>query len=629
MAAICAAAASLAQTTADLAQWSARVEPSDVRAGEQARLLLTARIKPGWHIYKLFQTGGPLATEIALEQNPFVSPSGDPQQPPYSEKFDKGFETQIGYFEGEVTFGLPVKVSKDAKGTISGTAAARWQACDKSGCANPTTTKIPFEFKVAPGKPRADRLSPMLTDVPQTPGYVRPTKAAAATAGDEFAQRLQTAKNQGLASYLLFAFWMGLLALLTPCVFPMVPVTVSFFSKRSGDGVSKNLAGALMYCAGIIATFTIVGLLVTAVFGATGLQALSANPWVNLGLAGLFIVLALSLFGAIQFRLPGSVIQKAQGSTGSAGVAGPLFMGLTFSLTSFTCTVPFVGTILAGAAAGEGVLYPTFGMIAFSLALAIPFFALALFPSLVGSLPKAGAWMNVLKAYMGFLELAFALKFLSNADLALSWGVLTKPVFLAVWGLVFGIAGMYLLGWLRLASEPVSKVGPLRIFFGIATLAACVYSFALINSAPAPKQLIAFVPPAVYPGRHSSDSLPWIDDYEKGKAAARSTGRLMLLNFTGVTCTNCRQMEEGVFTLDSVKKQFEKFVLVELYTDRNTEQDRKNLALRDRLTHSITNPVYVVMTPDEQVIKTLQPVYLNEQEFLEFLQSAEQIAAQK
>lgn len=619
----------------EFASWSGRLEQTDARAGEAARILITGKMKPGWHIYKMFQTGGPIATTITVPKPIGFTVDGDPQQPEPSEKFDKGFKIRIGYFEGEATFAVPIKISADAKGKINTTVDVRWQACDKSGCANPTTTHVPLSFVVAPGAARVDRQAKITTEIPQTAGYLKPTKepesnASGPAVADEFAQRVKNAESQGLLSYLWLAFSMGLLALLTPCVFPMVPVTVSFFSKRSESGNSRNVGGALAYCLGIIATFTALGLAVTLTFGATGLQALSANPWVNFAMALLFVVLALSLFGVLQFRLPQGLVGKAQSQSRGNGFIAPLMMGLTFSMTSFTCTVPFVGTLLAGAAAGKGVLYPTFGMMAFSLALSLPFFLLAMFPSYLQRLPRAGAWMSVMKTYMGFLELAFALKFLSNMDLALSFGALTKPVFLGVWGLIFALGGLYLLGWVVLPNDGGGKPGIFRRLVGVATLAASVYSFALINSAPAPPQLLAFLPPTVYPGsRPAAGELQWLEDVEAAKSVAKTQGKLLLLNFTGVTCTNCRQMEQGVFPQTAVRERLDRYVLVELYTDRDRESDRKNLKLRDELTKSATNPVYVVLRPDGSVVKTLQPVALSAEEFLNFLNDAETLTASR
>lgn len=519
------------------------MDPSDARAGESAQVIVTAKMQPGWRIYRLRQEGGPVATSFTVPSGQPFRANGDPVQPDYSVKFDKGFGTEVGTFGGEVSFGVPISISEGASGTVKGKIQVLWQACDPTGCANPETTDVPFQFTIQSGTARPDRMAAVTAIPEQPPGYEEPRNEIAeqaqepGAARDEFAEKVKKAESAGLLSYIVFAFLMGLLALATPCVFPMVPVTVSYFSKRSGVEAAAPLRDALAYCAGIISTFTALGLIVTLAFGATGVQKLSTDPFVNMALALLFIFLALSLFGVIHLRLPQRWVSKAQSGTKLGGITGSLLMGLTFSLTSFTCTVPFVGTLLAGAAHGGGVTFPIFGMMAFSTALAIPFFMLAMFPTWLNKLPRSGAWMSVVKSYMGFLELAFALKFLSNVDLVYQWGLFPKPIFLAIWAIIFVIAGLYLLGWLRLPNDAMGRAGWIRRGFGVATLGAGIYCLAAIGTLQLPKQIAAFLPPDPYPGRAASPTavLKWTEDLEAAKRTAKAEDKLLLLNFTGVT----------------------------------------------------------------------------------------------
>ena len=610
----------------DVVVWDARLEPLDARVGEAARIIVTAKIKPGWHIYDIKQGGGLQATSFIVPEDAFMV-EAEVVQPEPQKKFDELLKLETAYFEGGVAFAIPVNVSGLTARSHSLKLTAKWQACDANGCLPPQSTEIPLEVSIAEGDPRPVNLSVTL-EVPQQPTEYQSPLSKSGVVVDETQAEIEKAKRSGLLAYMSIAFIAGLLALLTPCVFPMIPITVSFFSKRGGEDWKKNLSGALAYCFGIMGTFTGLGLLVTYLFGASGIQLLSANPWVNLGLTLIFIFLALSLFGAIELRLPSFLVNATQRQTRSGGLIGPLFMGLTFSLTTFTCTVPFVGGLLAGAANGE-VLYPLFGMLAFSTAFAVPFFLLALFPSWLSKLPKSGGWLGTVKAYMGFLELAFAVKFLSNIDLVWNWQVLTRPVFLGIWATLLILAGLYLLGWILLPSDN-SKPGVLRRVFGILTLGIAGYSFAAINGAPL-GQLEAFPPPKAYGiaksgGVEAVGELVWVEKYEVGLAKAKAENKPIFLNFTGHTCVNCRLMEEGMFPRSEIKTELLKFVTVELWTDAGTPEENANAELRIKLTNSITNPVYVIMNHNGKIVKVFQGGTNDADKFKKFLVEGYELA---
>lgn len=611
--------------------WRGELVPADTRVGETAQLVLTATIEKNWHVYSMEKhTDGPVATAFEVVPNPALEVVGDPIQPEYRKAFDPGFEIEVGYHEGEVSFGIPVKVLSSGTATVEVLAVS--QACDASTCDPPTRQSVSIAFNVASGEARPDRFQPVTT-VPQQPaGWVKPVSEPKDAPADDkpadaFSDQLGAARSQGLAAYLWLSFGFGLLALLTPCVFPMIPITVSYFSKRAETSPKAGISGALAYCAGIIGTFTALGLIVTLLFGASGIQRLATNPYINLALAVLFVVLAANLFGVFEIQMPSWLVNKAGAGSRGNGLLAPVLMGLTFTLTSFTCTVPFVGTLLVGAAQGD-VLYPALGMLAFSTAFAIPFFLLAVFPQYLAKLPKSGSWMTSVKVTMGFLELAAALKFLSNADLVWKLGLLTQPVFLAIWAGIAAVASMYLLGWFYLPHETPGKPGILRRGIGVLMAVAAYFCLAGIQGRSL-GELSAFLPPDPYPGQKSSavGAIPWVHTYDEALAAAKSQGKPLFVNFTGVTCTNCRWMEKNMFPRPAVSGEIGSYIPVELYTDRGTPEDLANRELQQKLTGVITLPVYVLVSPEGKALKVFQGSTRDESEFVAFLKSRTEVAA--
>ncbi|RYG65322.1 hypothetical protein EON80_17540, partial [bacterium] len=464
-------------------KWTAALEPSDVRAGEGGRIVLKAQIESPWYIYApSTPAGGPVATTIELQPSKALTPVGKAVQPKASSHFDEGFQMKTETFSKAVTFGLPFKINNGIKGAQKAVISVRYQTCNARMCLPPKTVQVPVTFTVAEGAARTDKVA-AITAVPEQAAQEgakesAETKAVAGTtdAGNDTPAGGTTtqgsASTQGLLAYAGVAFGAGLLALLTPCVFPMIPITVSFFTKRA-EGKALGISGPIAFCAGIIGTFTIVGVAVSVLFGASKLSQFAANPYVNFGLAVLFVLMALNLFGAFEIMVPSSILNKVN-PQGKSGLLGPVLMGFAFTLTSFTCTVPFVGTALFTAATG-GWLYPAIGMLAFSTAFSLPFFLLALFPGWLTKMPRAGEWLISTKAFMGFLELAAALKFLSTADMVWQLGYLTRPIFLAIWFAVSLAAAFYLLGVIRLPKQSAgSKFGPFRLGFGTVMLGAPV-----------------------------------------------------------------------------------------------------------------------------------------------------------
>lgn len=619
--------------------WKARLEPAEVRVGEAAMVVLEATIEEPWHLYSTTRREGPgpQVTTISLAEGAPLEVLGTPLQPAPHTELDKGFHIEVEYYARAVAFGLPVRVTAANPGEASATVVVRFQACKDGTCTAPFPQRIPLTFTVAAGEPRPEHLEAPAAPPAQPEGYTpppaagegsapaEPMVASGTTSGDDVARRIATDRERGIAgllSFLGFAVLMGFTALLTPCVFPMVPITVSFFSKAEGD-TRTQLKRAAAYCAGIVFMFTGLGLLVTALFGATGVQELATNAWVNGGLTVLFVVLALNLFGVFEIQVPQWLLRRAQAGTRQGGLLGPVAMGLAFTLTSFTCTVAFVGTLLVAAAQSRDHLWPALGMLAFSTAFASPFFFLALFPQAMNRLPQSGNWMVSVKAYLGFLELAAALKFLSNVDLKLSLGLLTRPVFLAVWFAIFAVAALYLFGWLRLGHDS-GRPGPLRIAVGLGTLWFGVLCLGAINGGSIGK-LAAFLPPERYPGREAplsaAGGLEWEHDYEKARARARAEGKLLFLNFTGITCTNCRDMESNVFPRPPVREELARMVIVDLTTDEDNERSRRYQAMQLERFGQTTLPLYVVETPHGEKVAE-SPYNADVRSFADFLRRA-------
>ncbi len=622
MALVCAlAAGALAQKQA---QWTAEVIPADARAGESAQIVLTAKMQETWHLYSMVPTkDGPAPTVLKPRATSWFTQNGDPVEPTPVKKKDDNFGVQVGYFDKQAKFGIPIKLSEDASGSAETLIDVTWMACTDVQCTPVVQTEVPVKFRVSPGEARADHTA-AITNAPEQPAQIQPTAAPteAPKANSDFAKQFNRAQGSGILPFLGFCFTMGLLALLTPCVFPMVPITVSFFAKK-GEGGKSNLSGAVAYCLGIMLTFTGVGLLMTALFGATGIQQLANNPYVNIGLATLFVLLAMNLFGVFEIRMPSSITSKAAANSKAAGLVGPILMGFTFTLTTFTCTVPLVGTLLVSAASGS-VFYPVVGMLAFSLAFALPFFLLALFPQVLARLPKSGSWMASVKVFLGFIELLAALKFLSNVDLVYDWGLITREIFLAAWATIMVVCALWLFGWIKLPHESNYKVGWLRRLVGIGS-AACAIWFMGGVAGRSLGELNGFLPPDPYPGMKSTaeNAVPWFHEYQAALDKAKAENKPVFINFTGANCTNCRWMEANMFPESDVYKLLtEEFVPLELWTDRLNPQDKANQKIQLELTGDVTLPIYAVVSPEGKVVKLFPGSTRDKEQFISFLDSA-------
>lgn len=614
----------------------------ELAAGEEFVAVVHAQIGEGWHLYSMtkYPPGAlaPQPTTIGLGDTDVVTLTGPVRQPSPHVAYDSNFEIDTEYFEGRVDFELPLKVVEGVPaGEHEVPVRIRFMACNDRVCLPPQIVNLSLTLRTVAGasEPAGQTASAELTASPEGEGGSEEGLVVAkpdSVAGDEAPESDKPAAVEsriptGTLAYLWFAMAMGALALLTPCVFPMIPITVSYFTKRE---VSRRqaLADALLYSFGIIFTFTAIGFLLTFLFGAGGLNRVATSPVVNVLIATIFVVFALSLFGVFEIRVPSSwlsAVDKKSSSVG--GPVGILLMALTFSLTSFTCTVPFVGTVMVAATQGDW-LWSLLGITAFATVFSAPFFLLALFPSWLKSLPKSGSWMDSIKITMGFLELAAAMKFISNVDLVYQWELVTRPVFIAVWLALALITALYLLGRFYFPHEaPVTTVSAGRVLTATLFLAISLYLFRGLFGFPL-GELDAFLPPRDYGGVGTLFSLTgespkqeehWYTDYQEALSVARAENRTVFVDFTGYTCTNCRWMEANMFVRDEVRQLFRQMVLVRLYTDGGLPEHEENLNMeRDRF-GTIALPYYVLVTPEDEVIDVFPGLTRDEAEFVGFL----------
>ena len=427
------------------------------------------------------------------------------------------------------------------------------------------------------------------------------------------------------SSFLWLAASTGLLSLLTPCVFPMVPVTIAYFSRPQDRG-SSAVRRAILFGLGIVGTFTLLGLALAAIFGAAGLNRFAADPRVNLSLAALFLLFAANLFGWLELRLPWRVLNAVDRSAREASPGssvGALIMGATFTLTSVTCTAPFVGTLLVLAAQGSWMT-PVIGMLVYSGAFALPFVVLAFAPRFVARLPRAGEWIDALRVVIGFLEVGAAVKFVSNADLVLGWGIFTRTVVLAAWVLL-AIAGALYLGRDLRARYQHRELRPSGIVPVAAALAVAVWLGSGLTGRTLP-QIEAFLPPATPPQSLASigSAMPdWmLNDYSGALKVARTSGKFVFIDFTGYTCTNCRWMEANIFNRPDVSAELRQFVLARLYTDGNGDLYERQQAFQERTFGTVALPLYAVVDSDGKVRATFTGLTRNPAEFIAFLQRA-------
>ncbi len=586
--------------------------------GDTATVTVQLHLAAGWYTYGLTphtnaEGIGPEPLQLSLSPDWLWQLAGPIRSPKPRRKHDEGFQMEVEYYTGSVTFQLPARILVAKPGQYQGSVTVVYQICDSVRCLPPEEVELPVQLIVEqPGEHAASMPSPAPASEPKA---LAPT-AVSPPAAQEVAAQSQTAQQSPNSMWFLLgiAAGAGAFALLTPCVFPMIPITVSFFTKRAERNRRRILRDALLYALGIMTTFVGLGFLLSLLFGATGIQEFATNPWVNLFIAGLFVAFALNLFGAYEFMLPAPLLTRLNRTSEQQGVIGVLLMGLTFSLTSFTCTVPFVGTALVAIARGEW-FYPLIGMGVFAAVFAAPFFLLALFPAALTALPRAGAWMNQLKVVMGLLELAAAVKFLSNADLIWGWGILSRELFLASWVICGVLITLYLLGFFRLPHDtPPESVGPVRLLIATAFGTITLWLATGLWDKPL-GELDAFLPPRDYhelmaaergrpSGQTTVEQLHWYDQLAPAVAEAQRRQRPLFIDFTGFTCTNCRWMEANIFSQPQVRELLEQMVRVRLFTDRRTEPYLSNKRFQQERFGTVELPFYAILRPDTTVLAT-------------------------
>ena len=559
---------------ADPGQISTLIDVAD----SEATITFKAAIESGWHLYSTnLPAGGPTSATVEFEtlegaelQGSLVAGKGE------IEMNDPIFEMKVRYYENEATFTQKVKL---LGGDYRLQGYLRYGACNDETCLPPTTYEFDIKGSVdgksapaaaASGKDAAVAEYPIDEEIFVLSPLWRPV-VGELNAFDSVGT--SDAARSGWLTFLL-GFGGGLLALLTPCVWPIIPMTVSFFLKRAGNR-GKALREAMLYGVSIVVIYLALGLAVTAIFGASALNALSTNALFNLLFFLLLLLFGASFLGGFELTLPSSWTNKVNSKAGSTtGVMSIFLMAFTLSLVSFSCTGPIIGFLLVEVSTGGSLFAPAIGMLGFALALALPFTLFAFFPSMLKQVPRSGGWMNVVKVTLGFIELAFALKFLSVADLAYGWGILDREVFLALWIVLFALLGLYLLNVIRFPHDDDSerKTTVPRFFLAVASLAFSLYMVPGLWGAPC-KAVSAFTPPMWTQDFNLVDNEvhAHFNNYDEGMEYARLSGKPVLLDFTGYGCVNCRKMEAAVWTDERVAEMLRNdYVLITLFVDDKT-----------------------------------------------------------
>ncbi|MGE3467587.1 MAG: protein-disulfide reductase DsbD family protein [Pyrinomonadaceae bacterium] len=635
------------------------VSPTTIAAGGKATVRISASIGGGWKMYSITQgAGGPIPTRITAGEGPFKLSGVSGPRPKVAHDPNFGINTET--YSGSAAFsGTVTADAATPEGPQTVNINFRYQVCNDTVCLPPKTVKLASAITVGA---KADAVqtptpkgTPSPTPTPDANANVDANANAKADLAantdananiDANAETLATAagtdtdpspavtrtaeadiKDQPIWGFIWLAITFGALSLLTPCVFPMIPITVSYFTKHGSDSRLGSVRDAGIYAFGIILTFTGLGIALAVLFGAAGINRFASNPYINLFITAIFLAFAFSLLGAYNLGVPSSVLTKLDNLTRkkeSGRFIGLLLMGLTFSLTSFTCTAPLVGTILVSAAQGD-LFYPVVGMLAFSSVFALPFFVLALAPNLLNSLPRSGSWMNSVKVVMGFLEIGAALKFLSNVDLVWGWNIFTREVVIAGWIALSVLIFLYLLGLFKFSHDSDDqRIGMIRVLnaFVFGTMAFYLLT-GLFGSRLG--EIESFLPPAkVVAGTTTTGiggELTWItNDYSAAVAQAKTENKRIFIDFTGYTCTNCRWMEANMFPLQGVRNELDKYVRVKLFTDGEGEPYEGFQRMQEERFGTVALPLYAILTPEDEIVARFEGLTRNEAEFIAFLQ---------
>lgn len=572
----------------DPVKWKSAIKMTDATNGV---VTFTATVDAGWHVYGTqLPSGGPEPTSVQWNNQGVKLVGGLTPSKAAHKQHDETFDMDLSWWTGSVTLSQKFTVTaKEYK--IEG--SIRYMACDDENCTPPKSESFSFKGTAAQAPVAETVQAPIANATPADTAATlaqpvaavgTPDSAVASPTHDQLwapvtAIEGDNADVEDIADRSLwYIFWAcflgGLLALLTPCVWPMIPMTVSFFLKKSGSR-AKAITNATTYGLSIIIIFLLLGICFTVLFGASAMNALATSAWCNLLFFALLVIFAISFFGAFEITLPQSLSNKMDSTASkTTGMLSIFFMAATLVIVSFSCTGPIIGTLLVEAASRGSVMGPVVGMTGFAIALAIPFTVFALFPTMLKKMPKSGGWLNTVKVVLGFIELALSLKFLSVADLAYGWRILDRETFIALWIAIFGVMGLYLLGMFRFKSdgEPKSSgIGVMRFFLALVSLSFTAYLVPGLWGAPL-KATSAFVPPLytqdfnLYGGEQVE-----YDDFDEGMKAAAAQGKPVFIDFSGHGCVNCRKMEGAVLDEAKVKKMIsEDFVTIKLMVDDKT-----------------------------------------------------------
>ena len=629
-------------------KWQQSIKLTTDTDGE---IIFIASMDPTWHIYGLqLPEGGPRPTVIDLSHVSGAELVGEISAVPEATKeFDKTFNLDLSWWDGSVTFTQKFKLLPDSKGAAF-RGSISYQACslEDGSCIAPSKETIdlsvgnpPVETNSEKDNQEADQSTQAVSAKTTTagPGSKLWAPADFSQVGDSNVSEMV---NASWLYIFVWGFIGGLLALLTPCVWPMIPLTVSFFLKKS-QSRRRSILDALTYGCAIVVIFLALGLAVTAAFGAGKLNDLATNAIFNLIFFALLVVFAISFFGAFEIKLPASWSNKMESRADrTTGMLSIFFMAFTLVLVSFSCTGPIIGTLLVEAASQGSIVGPAVGMGAFALALAIPFTLFAIFPSLLKEMPRSGGWLNSVKVILGFLELALSLKFLSVADLAYGWGILDREVFISLWVVIFVLLGMYLLGKIRFSHDsPLDHVSIPGFFLAMISLSFAVYLVPGLWGAPL-KSVSAFVPPLYTQdfNLYGSDGFKSFDNYDEGMEYAAANHKPVLIDFSGYGCVNCRKMEGAVFDTEEVSGLIkDNFVLITLMVDDKRKLESPVKATENGKTIEIetigelwsylqrtkfnasTQPYYVMLGADGQPLNASYSYDENVAKFVEWLQA--------
>jgi len=576
----------------DPAQFTVNID--DLNQGEVAIIDVNAELDFTWRIYAVYDVPeGPSSTKFIIESD-IVNKSGRVIEPEPIEKFDEGFGNITKYHEGTPQFSIPLELKDNLpNGTYNVDVIIDYQVCNNSLCYPPNQITKTATFDIKSGRIRSDFVFENF---------------------DFDKDSILAIANNNISSFLVLAMSMGFLALLTPCVFPMIPITISFFMHRSENTNSSPVKSATVYMLGIVLTFTFLGMMLAILLGASGANQLAANPIVNMFIAFLFIYFAMSLFGFYEIEIPESLRRLSLQKENSEGYVGILFMALTFTLTSFTCTVQFMGLILVAASQGEW-FWPIIGMLIFSLAFASPFFFLALFPHYLTKLPQSGGWLNSVKVVMGFLELAAAFKFISNTDLVWNWNIFTYEVVLYLWALIMLLTGLYIFGLIKFKNDSPVTFSIQRSLFALAFIFFGTYLAAGNHGYDINGNIKSYLPPKKY-----QSNLVWNNNLDDAFIIAAEQNKNIFIDFTGVTCTNCRWMETNIFSINSVEELMSEYVLVSLYTDAGEGYLEKREYQINRF-ETAALPYYVILDSNDKVLSEFPGLTRNVEEFKDFLKT--------